>query len=256
MITLPETKNKVAVLFTGGVESYLLGRLCVDKYGKENVVFVSWHMNQYNVFYKNTEKMNRVKDDFIKSVENVGGSITLIVDNEKYMSQNGYMAPRTIKIIRSEYPDVDYIFGGYNNVHKESYEIFLRLNALSGDRKKLSQDARLEVFSNREKYPELFEFLTQCDGMVYFVEEDFTAKTPEDLVSFSECQDLIAPFYDLTKTQVVELYNELGMLDELYKSNSCNRHGHTKHCGVCRNCLSRRVAIKNAGFEDKTEYLC
>jgi hypothetical protein len=120
MINLPETINKVAILFTGGVESYLLGKLCVQKYGANNVVFVSWNMDEYNVFYKNDDKRNRVKEDFLKSVKNVGGHITMIIDNEKYQSETGNMANRTVQIIKNSYPDVTYVLGGYNNVHKEA----------------------------------------------------------------------------------------------------------------------------------------
>jgi 7-cyano-7-deazaguanine synthase in queuosine biosynthesis len=48
----------------------------------------------------------------------------------------------------------------------------------------------------------------------------------------------------------------MNLLEDLYKSNSCNRKGHDTHCGVCRNCLARRVAIKNANVIDCTKYLC
>jgi hypothetical protein len=255
MINLPETNNKVAILFTGGVESYLLGKLCVQKYGADKVVFVAWNMDEYNIFYKNDDKRNRVRADFYTSVSNVGGQISIVINNDKYQTQTGNMAPRTVKIIKNEYPDVDYVLGGYNNIHKESYEIFELLDVIN-NRDGASQRGRLEVFSNRKKYPELLEFLTECKGMVYFVEEDFTMKSPEDLASFYECKDMLAPFYMLTKTEVVKLYQELGLLEDLWKSNSCNLEGHTKHCGLCRNCLARRVAIRNAGIEDKTEYLC
>lgn len=255
MITLPEIKNKIAILFTGGVESYLLGKLCVQKYGSDNVVFVAWNMDEYNIFYKNNDKRNRVKTDFYKSVKNVGGTISMVIDNEKYQEESGTMAIRTIKIIRKYYPDVECVFGGYNNIHRESYEIFDLLDILH-NRENASKRGRLEVFSNQKKYPELVEFLNECNGMIYFVEEDFTMKSPEDLISFYESKDMVAPFYNLTKTEVVKLYEELDLLEDLYKSNSCNLEGHTKHCGVCRNCLARRVAIRNAGVEDKTEYLC
>lgn len=255
MINLPETNKKIAILFTGGVESYLLGKLCVQKYGADNVVFVAWNMDEYNIFYKNDDKRNRVREDFYKSVLNVGGKLTLVIDNELYKTKTGHMANRTRLIIKDAYPDIEYIFGGYNNVHKESFNIFMMLDVVN-KKTNLSREARLEVFSNKDKYPELVEFLTECDGMVYFVEEDFVMKSPEDLVSFYNCENMIAPFYDLTKTEVIKLYEELGLLEDLWKSNSCNLEGHTKHCGVCRNCLARRVAIRNAGVEDKTDYLC
>ena len=61
MISLPETNNKIAILFTGGMESYLLGKLCIQKYGAERVVFVMWNMDEYNIFYKNNDKRNKVK---------------------------------------------------------------------------------------------------------------------------------------------------------------------------------------------------
>ena len=255
MISLPETNNKIAILFTGGMESYLLGKLCIQKYGAESVVFVMWNMDEYNIFYKNNDKRNKVKLDFHKSVINVGGSITFVIDNDMYQTETGYLAPRTITIIRKQFPDVDFIMGGYNNIHRESYEILQKINVESNTNN-VFQKGRLEVFSNKDQYPELIEFLTQCDGMIYFVEEDFTMKSPKDLISFIECKEIHAPFYMLTKTDIVNLYVKLGLQEELYKTISCNKERHNMHCGVCRNCLARKVAIKNAKIEDKTVYLC
>ena len=252
---MPEyVDGKVAVLFTGGVESYLLGKLCVDRYGTDNVVFVVWVMDEYNVFYKKDEKRSRVRQDFIKSVNNVGGQHMVFIDNDNYQMFDGPMVDRTLTIIREQHSNVRYLFGGYNNIHKESFALFEKF-CVDGNVVDAGKQARMEVMLNRDEYPEVFEFITKCDGLIYFVEEDYTKKTISDLLSFPNCKELVTPFYDLTKTQVVLLYQELGLLDDLFQSNSCNRKGHTTHCGVCRNCLARRIAISNAGIQDKTEYL-
>lgn len=250
----PQTTGKIALMFTGGVESYLLGKLAVQLYGVDNVIFVVWLMDEYNVFYRKPEKRDRVERDFRTSVENVGGKHMFVVDNTQYHQFPGHMIDKTFAVLQSKHPDINYLIGGYNNVHRESLEVFNVLRATQ-DMSDLSRRGRLEVFSNKDKYPELVEFLTECDGMVYFVEEDFTKKTLDDLVTFTEREYFAAPLQNLTKTQVVMLYDELGWLTDLFKSNSCNRKGHKHHCGVCGNCLARRVAIRNAGINDETEYL-
>lgn len=255
MISLPDTEKNVAILFTGGVESFLLGKLCIEKYSRHNVIFVLWNMDEYNVFYKEIEKKDKVKKDFMSQVEVLGGYKTLVIDNNIYKQYDGYMVNRTLKIVDSFFSDVDYIIGGYNNIHKECYKLFLHLEN-NYDRSLHIQLAKLEVLTNKDEYPELNESVVSCEGKIYFVEEDFTFKKPEDLMSFMACNRLVSPLLNLTKHQVVESYVKLGLQDLLFKSVSCNRKGHTNHCGTCKNCLSRKLAIKKAGIKDETVYLC
>lgn len=75
--------------------------------------------------------------------------------------------------------------------------------------------------------------------------------------AFATCHDqpmeLLAPFVDKTKTDIVRLgaQSDLGSL--MAKSWSCY-NGRAKHCGKCGTCVERKEAFRDAGVEDPTEY--
>jgi len=60
-----------------------------------------------------------------------------------------------------------------------------------------------------------------------------------------------SPLQGMTKGDVVRTAHQRGLL--LSKSWSCYRPGEL-HCGVCHNCEDRKMAFKEAGVTDPTEY--
>ena len=64
---------------------------------------------------------------------------------------------------------------------------------------------------------------------------------------------LVAPFIDKTKEEIVKVAMNYKDLD-LSKTWSCY-NGADIHCGVCSTCRERILAMKNAGYNDKTEYM-
>ncbi len=64
---------------------------------------------------------------------------------------------------------------------------------------------------------------------------------------------LLAPFVNIFKSDIVK-QAEPEDADILAKTYSCYRGGE-KHCGVCSTCQERKKAFKEAGIQDKTEYM-
>jgi 7-cyano-7-deazaguanine synthase len=60
-----------------------------------------------------------------------------------------------------------------------------------------------------------------------------------------------APFGDIPKSEILRRGYELGVPYEL--TWSCYLNG-PKHCGVCESCRNRRMAFREAGLADPTEY--
>jgi 7-cyano-7-deazaguanine synthase len=62
----------------------------------------------------------------------------------------------------------------------------------------------------------------------------------------------------IDKTELLKIgYSILG--DKIFKTWSCYSNGIKMkggilHCGLCESCINRKVAISNAGIEDKTRY--
>ena len=60
-----------------------------------------------------------------------------------------------------------------------------------------------------------------------------------------------APFSKLAKSEVIKRGNELGVPFDLTWSCYLNEE---KHCGKCESCVNRKIAFKEAGISDPTEY--
>jgi len=62
---------------------------------------------------------------------------------------------------------------------------------------------------------------------------------------------ILAPYTNITKTDVARHGKELGL--DYAETWSCYKGGE-KHCGKCGTCVERKEALRDAGIEDTTEY--
>ena len=63
--------------------------------------------------------------------------------------------------------------------------------------------------------------------------------------------EVLAPYTDLTKTDIALRGKKLGI--DYSETWSCYKGGEV-HCGKCGTCVERKEALWDAGIEDKTEY--
>lgn len=63
--------------------------------------------------------------------------------------------------------------------------------------------------------------------------------------------EVISPFCDVSKTDIVKIGANLGV--DFSLTYSCYK-GQEKHCGKCGTCTERKEAFEQAGVEDVTEY--
>ena len=63
---------------------------------------------------------------------------------------------------------------------------------------------------------------------------------------------LLRPFIDKDKAQIVKMGHELGV--DFSQTWSCYKGG-DRHCGACGTCIERREAFMLAGVEDPTDYM-
>ena len=62
---------------------------------------------------------------------------------------------------------------------------------------------------------------------------------------------LLAPYTNLTKTQIAQIGEKIGI--DYAETWSCYKGG-AHHCGKCGTCVERREALADAGIVDTTEY--
>lgn len=63
--------------------------------------------------------------------------------------------------------------------------------------------------------------------------------------------EVLAPYTDLTKTDIARRGKQLGI--DYAETWSCYKGGE-RHCGKCGTCVERREALRAAGIDDTTEY--
>lgn len=64
--------------------------------------------------------------------------------------------------------------------------------------------------------------------------------------------EVVSPFCNISKTDIVKIGNELGV--DFSLTYSCYK-GKEKHCGKCGTCTERKEAFEQAGVKDPTEYV-
>lgn len=64
--------------------------------------------------------------------------------------------------------------------------------------------------------------------------------------------EIVAPYTNITKTDIARHGKNMGI--DYTETWSCYKGGE-KHCGKCGTCTERKEALRDAGIEDKTEYL-
>jgi 7-cyano-7-deazaguanine synthase len=82
---------------------------------------------------------------------------------------------------------------------------------------------------------------------------------PEYIEKFSEAISklhnvpfqLVAPFIDRTKSEVIKLGEQLGVE---WQNVWCCYKGDSEHCGKCPGCEKRIAAFKAAGVQDRARY--
>lgn len=62
---------------------------------------------------------------------------------------------------------------------------------------------------------------------------------------------IVAPYTDITKTDIARRGKQLGI--DYSETWSCYKGGDV-HCGKCGTCVERREALRDAGIEDTTQY--
>jgi len=78
---------------------------------------------------------------------------------------------------------------------------------------------------------------------------------------FDDSFDIIAPYYNKTKSEIIEIFKTYNAQNIISSSVSCsvtrnnkNKSDGATHCGCCSQCIDRRFSIFAAGLEDDTTY--
>jgi 7-cyano-7-deazaguanine synthase in queuosine biosynthesis len=241
--------GKAGVAISGGLESTLIAKIALDKYGPENVVLV-YSDDMFTV--SNPESNKNVK---------------INVDNaSKILGHPVHYIPVDIELHKKDIQAWSYqIFEYMKNTHNIEFtmwgftKLFFNVAEFKEDKNSTHESIVQKCYSNYEKYRDVIEEFhvptgtfteyikdLEISGVVYpMLRSDFNRKVT------------LRPFDTLNKSEVLDLYIQLGYLDLAYKTISCVTNTVREnyiHCGICFNCQQRYDAFAKLGIEDKTVY--
>jgi hypothetical protein len=240
------TGEKVVILFTGGMKSYLIGLIAKEIYGIENIIFGFISMDIFGDFKNNTKRLQVSKKNYDNAFKKLGGIHKIELDDDSFTSHEEMHHVSSKKIL-SKFSSVKYAITGYTKLHEEIIEMLKESGWGLGKITRNQLPAYVE--KNSEKYKTLNYAIKNFNQPIHFTNK---------FVDFNEIQkhfySMVRPFRNLTDHEIVELYGKMNFLKELNETMSCEVLETNEHCGKCRNCLQRKDAFLQARIKDTTKY--
>lgn len=249
---LPNIEDKNIIVFlSGGVESTLLAKMCLETYGYQRTILISILTKDSGI---------AAKADGDQVIRNISSNIQ---NAEKLLSKEAIKIEIPLGVGQpKEY---------YDNALSKLLNSFNANCILMGRLK--TEFEIIEILKKSKDHSENLNFLIDyCTSTLpkhlhIFKEHHMALPTlvPELQKIFLHVTNqtysiwdskTISPFKDLYKYEVISLYKELGLLEMLFQTRSCIETSVLEglHCGKCFNCQQRYDAIVTAGVEDLTKY--
>lgn len=241
--------KRIGIFLSGGMESSLLVLMAQEIYGVDRVLcFYS-----DAIFCENNDKKKTyIRTNIDRAIQNLDVHVEYIeFDYDLHISNRKESILKNIDKVRDTY-NVDLVLFGFTKLFFE-VEVF-KQNGLTVD------DVYNIAYGDRVKYHgtiEEFHLPTQV-----YTDTLLDIDIPPEVYPLLRSNDFFirSPFNNLNKSEVVDLYNQLGLIDKVYGTSSCIQPQLTlnnKHCGHCFNCQQRYDAfdiLNNPDIQDLTEY--
>jgi hypothetical protein len=243
------TWGKAGVALSGGLESTLIAKIAIDYYGADNVVLL-FSDNMFTL--SNTEDNINVHINVNNAASQLGQNVHYFdVDTNLHFTDMEESVKQISDTLASKH-NVEFSMWGFTKLFFDVAEF------------KENPDATHEhvintCYSNPEKYRSIIEEFHLPTGTFteYVKDLDIPGMVYTMLKSLVGRDKIKRPFDTLNKSEVIDLYVQLGYLDLAYGTHSCVtdsiRTNHM-HCGKCFNCQQRFDAFAKLGVEDKTNY--
>lgn len=230
---LPESGGAVVVL-SGGMDSTIALRLCVAKYGNDNVMAVSYDYGQK----QNYELQLAAQTCRTLKVSHKILDLAILGEITKHTSSN-------IKGTDIAMPTIEDVLGDAQPKTYVPYRNMI-LSSLTFAVAEANNMTNIVMgLQSQDNY-------AYWDTSPMFV----SAVNNVSLLNRMNAVQIIAPFSGISKTEELEILLELdGNLDLLKSTLTCYNptDGH-KSCGVCPSCAERIQAFMNVGCVDPVDY--
>jgi len=245
----PQPKQgKVAVSLSGGMESTLIARIAMDVYGEDRVVL----LYSDDMFTANDPEGNK---NVLANVTNASKLLNkeLIYcpfDTHLHETDKVTSMMNVNKMLAETY-GIEFSMWGFT-------KLFFDVAEFKEDPTATHETVIERCYSDPEKYRSIIEefHLPTGEFSEYVKDLDIPANV-YTMLRFDAERTIKRPFKDLNKSEVVDLYKQLGYMDLVYQTRSCvtDATREDKHCGTCFNCQQRYDAFAKLEIEDFTPYV-
>lgn len=241
-------QGKVAVSLSGGMESTLIARIAMDVYGEDRVVL----LYSDDMFTANDPEGNK---NVLANVTNASKLLNkeLIYcpfDTHLHETDKVTSMMNVNKMLAETY-GIEFSMWGFT-------KLFFDVAEFKEDPTATHETVIARCYSDPEKYRSIIEefHLPTGEFSEYVKDLDIPANV-YSMLRFDAERTIKRPFKDLNKSEVVDLYKQLGYMDLVYQTRSCvtNATREDKHCGTCFNCQQRYDAFAKLEMEDFTPYV-
>jgi hypothetical protein len=244
---LQDPTKKVGVFLSGGMESCLISIIVQSLYPKDSIIY----FYSDNIFSGNNEKFNQhIKTNITRAEKLLGITATYVdFDYESHVNNRKETTEKNIERIRTEY-NAEFVLWGFT-------KLFFEVEPFKQDNMTIEKINEI-AFGSPEQFKSTIEEFHLETGEYTDCLLDIDIPADVYPVLRDSSGFIKSPFKDLNKCEVVDIYQQLGVLDKVYHTSSCILESLTntgKHCGYCFNCQQRYDAFKIHGkLQDLTEY--
>lgn len=243
-------KEKIAIFFSGGMESTLASKIALDVYGRDRCVFVYCD-------FRGTR--TDPKHYFITSNVDRGASMLGINVHYVEIDHSLYETDRCRSLIKLtndiiEKYGVTYFMYGFT-------KLFFDVEVISRCEIQTTLAVKKLLLSSPHHYKQMineFHVHQTNDYIDALIDKVVPPMTVYDLMNEPLHQHhFIYPFRPIYKYQVLDLYHKMNLVDLMDNTFSCISSVATdenKHCGHCMNCQQRHDAHAILGIDDPTVY--
>jgi|MDTC01.1.fsa_nt_gb 7-cyano-7-deazaguanine synthase len=230
---LPDTKQNVLAVLSGGLDSSVMTMMLVKKYGADRVTAVSYDYGQKQrvELEKAFELCNKL------GIRHKILDLNILGDIAKPMSAN-------IGGTNIDMPDIKDVLG---DPQPPTYVPFRNLIMLSLTMSVAEVAKASHVFTGLQVHDEYGYWDTSqkfVDSLNAVASQNRTFKV-----------EIVAPFSLLSKKQEIDIANEMGKLELLSSTITCYNPDGYKSCGTCPSCAERIMNFIKAGHKDPIPYI-
>jgi hypothetical protein len=239
--------EQVAIYFTGGYKSYLIGLIATQLYGIQNIVFASLLLNDNVSITESTT----IKNNFTLGVRSLNGINIYVMPNNMIQETDMY-GDAVIYDLKKTYPNVRYILSGYNLLYTETIKFLQNNNWDKG----LITNHQLPALLEQQKdiYPALYRRFYRNSTEPRVGRIPLIKRLGNFNSTLNYFSNILSPFRNLDDYEILEIYDQNNLLPQLALTSVCRRLKNDLNCGKCNECVDRKTAFAMAVIPDLAKY--